>query len=139
MLDELPPPYREALRLVEPTPNDSGERAAALLPLESDAVSGPFVLAYLARVYTTAGRYDRATAVLERLMRTDSWITPAALRADPIWDPLRRYAPFRRLAGEETPVTSSRALSCHPERSEGSCWGLARSVAMLGMTGERSG
>ena len=82
-----------------------GERAAALLPVESDAVSGPFVLAYLARVYTTAGRYDKATAVLGRLMATDSWVTPAELRADPIWDPLRRYPPFQRLAGVGVPVT----------------------------------
>ena len=80
----------------------TGERAAALLPLESDAVSGPFIQAYLARVYTAAGEYGRATAVLERLMATASWITPAALRADPIWEPLRGYAPFRRLAGEES-------------------------------------
>jgi len=79
----------------------TGERAAALLPVESDAVSGPFILAYLARVYTTAGRYEQATAVLERLMATDSWVTPAELRVDPIWDPLREYAPFRRLAGGE--------------------------------------
>jgi serine/threonine-protein kinase len=83
----------------------AGERAATLLPVESDAVSGPFILAYLARVYTTAGRYDKATAVLERLMRTDSWITPAELRADPIWDPLRGYPAFQRLAGVGVPVT----------------------------------
>jgi serine/threonine-protein kinase len=76
----------------------TGERAADLLPLEDDAVSGPFVLAYLARVYTSAGRHDKATAVLERLMGTDSWFTPAELRADPIWEPLREYPGFRRLA-----------------------------------------
>ncbi|HEY9505155.1 MAG TPA: tetratricopeptide repeat protein, partial [Gemmatimonadales bacterium] len=90
----------------------TGERAAELLPVESDAVSGPFVLAYLARVYASAGRHDKATAVLERLMATNSWITPAELRADPIWEPLRGYAGFRKLAGEQ---------DCHPERSEGSC------------------
>jgi serine/threonine-protein kinase len=82
-----------------------GERAAALLPVKIDAVSGPFILAYLARVYTTAGRYDSAAAVLERLMGTDSWITPAELRADPIWDPLRGYPAFQRLAGVGVPVT----------------------------------
>ncbi|HET9012631.1 MAG TPA: hypothetical protein VFN38_12490, partial [Gemmatimonadaceae bacterium] len=38
----------------------SGERAAGLLPLENDAVSGPYVHAYLARVYASAGRYDKA-------------------------------------------------------------------------------
>jgi len=85
----------------------AGERAAELLPVEDDAVSGPFVLAYLARVYTSAGRYDKATAALERLMGTDSWVTPAALRADPIWEPLREYPGFRKLA--EDTVLSARA------------------------------
>ena len=85
----------------------AGERAVQLLPLEADAVSGPFMLAYLARVYAAAGRHDDAVGLLERLMATDSWITPAALRVDPIWDGLRENARFRRLAG-------------HPERSEGS-------------------
>ncbi len=76
----------------------AGERAAKLLPLEADAVSGPFILAYLARVYTAAGRPDEAVAVLERLVATNSWITPPALRVDPIWEPLRAHPGFRRLA-----------------------------------------
>jgi tetratricopeptide (TPR) repeat protein len=86
----------------------AGERAAELLPIEDDAVSGPFILAYLARVYATAGRRDQAVAILERLMAADSWITPAELRADPIWDPLRSHPQFRKIAAEP-----------HPERSEG--------------------
>ena len=83
----------------------SGERAAELLPPEIDAVSGPYVHAYLARVYTTAGRYDKAVALLERLLKTDSWFTPAELRADPIWDPLRGYPAFQKLSGVGVPVT----------------------------------
>jgi hypothetical protein len=67
-------------------------------------VSGPFILAYLARVYTVAGRHGQAVAILERLMETDSWITPAALRADPIWDPLRSHPRFRKLAGTDAPT-----------------------------------
>ncbi len=79
----------------------TGERAAELLPMEDDAVSGPFILAYLARVYAAAGRHDQATAVLERLMVPGSWVTPPALRADPIWTPLRKHPGFRKLAGME--------------------------------------
>jgi TolB-like protein/Tfp pilus assembly protein PilF/tRNA A-37 threonylcarbamoyl transferase component Bud32 len=90
----------------------AAERAAELLPVEEDAVSGPFVLAYLARVYTTAGRHDEATGVLERLMGMRSWITPAELRADRIWDPLRRHEGFRRLAGER----NSQAVSSRAQR-----------------------
>ncbi len=82
----------------------AGERAAELLPLKSDAVSGPFIQAYLARVYIAAGRNDQAIAILEELMAADSWITPAELRADPVWDPLRGHPRFRRLAESAPPA-----------------------------------
>jgi tetratricopeptide (TPR) repeat protein len=84
----------------------AGERAASRLPIERDAVSGPFVLGYLARVYLMAGQADRAIAILERLSRLPTWVSPAELRADPIWDPLRGHPRFQRLAnGAEAPVT----------------------------------
>jgi tetratricopeptide (TPR) repeat protein len=82
-----------------------GERAAKLLPIAQDAVSGPFIVSYLARVYMTAGRQDQAVAILERLIGIPSWISADALRVDPIWDPLRSNPRFRRLAG----ITSSRS------------------------------
>jgi serine/threonine protein kinase/Tfp pilus assembly protein PilF len=82
----------------------TGERAAELLPVEKDAVSGPYILAYLARVYTSAGRYDKATELLGQLLGTDSWITPAELRADPIWEPLHGYPAFQKLMEERKPL-----------------------------------
>ena len=85
----------------------AGERAASRLRIERDAVSGPFVLGYLARVHLMAGQPEQAIAIPERLSRLPAWVSPAELRADPLWDPLRGHPRFQRLAadGAGTPVT----------------------------------
>jgi serine/threonine-protein kinase len=88
--------HQEAIRL--------GERAAALLPVERDAVSGPFLLSNLAIIYMGAGRPDRAIAILERLLTVPGWITPAELRADPIWVPLRGHPRFQAISAEVNPA-----------------------------------
>jgi hypothetical protein len=69
-----------------------------------DAVSGPFILSYLARVYLAAGRHDDAVRLLGELMALPSWISRPALRADPLWDPLRGHPGFARLV-EESPTS----------------------------------
>jgi serine/threonine-protein kinase len=78
----------------------SAERAVQLLPVDRDAVSGPYHESNLARVYMMTGHPDRAIAVLEGLLKTQSWITPAELRVDPIWGPLRSFPRFRVLSAE---------------------------------------
>jgi tetratricopeptide (TPR) repeat protein len=88
--------HQDAIRL--------GERAAALLPVERDAVSGPFLLSNLAIIYMGAGQPDRAIAILERLLTVPGWITPAELRADPIWAPLRGHPRFRAISAELNPA-----------------------------------
>jgi serine/threonine-protein kinase len=90
--------HEEAIRVAE--------QAAQRLPLDRDAVSGPFLQSNLALIYMAAGRHDRAVAILERLLAVPSWITPAALRADPIWRPLRTHPRFRALSAELGPVES---------------------------------
>ncbi len=81
--------HRDAVRV--------GERSAELLPLSQDAVSGPFILAYLARVYIAAGAPDKAIDILERLLAIPSWVSVAELRADPTWASLRSHPRFQRL------------------------------------------
>jgi tetratricopeptide (TPR) repeat protein len=81
--------HRDAVR--------AGERSAKLLPLSQDAVSGPFILAYLARVYMAAGAAEQAIAILERLLTVPSWVSPTELRVDPTWDRLRSHPRFQRL------------------------------------------
>jgi len=73
------------------------ERAATLLPVSRDALSGPFIQTDLARVYVAAGKQDQAIDILERMLTVPSWVSPAELRADPVWDPLRSHPRFREL------------------------------------------
>jgi hypothetical protein len=57
------------------------------------------------------GENDRAIATLTRLLQTPygGWlyspppITPALLRLDPIWDPLRADPAFQKLCEEKQP------------------------------------
>ena len=75
----------------------TGRRAVELLPIARDADSGPFLVSNLARSYMLAGQADTAIALLSSLLALSSWISPAALRADPTWDPLRRHPRFQEL------------------------------------------
>jgi hypothetical protein len=52
-------------------------------------------------IYMYAGQADRAIDVLEPLLAIPTWVTPAELRVDPIWEPLRGNPRFRKLAGME--------------------------------------
>ena len=65
-----------------------------------DRWTGPVGEEDAARAYCIIGDTDRALSILQRLI-TQSYadcITPALLRMDPIWDPLRKNPEFRKLA-----------------------------------------
>jgi serine/threonine-protein kinase len=80
------------------------ERAIAANPSEKDAVDGPVALEVLARVAARFGEQDRAIATLETLLATPysgamgEPLTPALLRLDPMFDPLRGNPRFEKLA-----------------------------------------
>jgi non-specific serine/threonine protein kinase len=81
------------------------EQGMKLLPLEKDAVDGPAPIEVFARVAAQLGEPDRAIAALQKLLSIPSEgalasrvpLTPALLRLDPMFDPLRRDQRFQKL------------------------------------------
>jgi TolB-like protein/Flp pilus assembly protein TadD len=87
------------------------QRAIMLVPRTRDAVIGPGMEENLAHVEMIFGDKSTAISTLTRLLHTpyDSRcyaigpITPALLRLDPIWDPLRGDPAFQKLCEEKQP------------------------------------
>ncbi len=88
------------------------ERAAMLLQSAKDRVGGPaFAGESLALIQTIFGENNRAISALTELLQTPhiSWVygpmplTPAFLRLDPLWDPLRTDPAFQKLCEEKQP------------------------------------
>ena len=85
------------------------ERAMAVISIEKDAVWGPIPIEILARVSARMGEPDRAIAALEKLLSIpydgalaqNVPLTPALLRLDPMFDPLRNDPRFQKLAAEK--------------------------------------
>jgi eukaryotic-like serine/threonine-protein kinase len=84
------------------------EQAMRVLPLEKDVVDGPAPIEILARVSAQLGEPDRAIAALQKLLSIPSEgalasrvpLTPALLRLDPMFDPLRNDQRFQKLTLE---------------------------------------
>jgi TolB-like protein/Flp pilus assembly protein TadD len=97
MLDEKDSALKEA------------KRAITLVPSSKDRLSGPGFEENLALVEMIIGENSSAISTLTRLLQTPygGWlytpapITPALLRLDPLWDPLRGDPAFQKLCEEK--------------------------------------
>jgi serine/threonine-protein kinase len=89
------------------------ERAIMLLPSFKDRAWGPVFEENLAVIQMMVGENSRAISTLTRLLQTPYWgwiygygqtpVTPALLRLDPLWDPLRADPAFQKLCQEKQP------------------------------------
>src|SRR5436189_4920974 len=87
------------------------ERGIAALPIEKDAANGAGPIETLARVAAQTGEPDRAIAALQQLLSMPGTgalekympLTPALLRLDPMFDPLRNDPRFQKLVASPAP------------------------------------
>jgi TolB-like protein/class 3 adenylate cyclase/Tfp pilus assembly protein PilF len=85
------------------------KRAMAMTPIEKDAIFGPRPIEILARVAAQMGEPDRAVAALQKLLSMPGQgvlaeampLTPALLRLDPMFDPLRNDPRFQKLCEDK--------------------------------------
>jgi serine/threonine-protein kinase len=86
------------------------EQAMAANPIEKDALDGPIPIEILARVAARVGEPDRAITALQKLLSIPyngalaaAPLTPALLRLDPMFDPLRNNSRFQKLVAPPAP------------------------------------
>jgi TolB-like protein/class 3 adenylate cyclase/Tfp pilus assembly protein PilF len=92
------------------------EKGMVVVPIEKDAYDGPGPTETLARVSAQMGEPDRALAALEKVLSIpyeaplafNLPLTPALLRLDSMFDPLRNDPRFQKLAASSVPKTADK-------------------------------
>ncbi len=74
-----------------------GERAVALLPYPSGGSESTLMPANLARIHVLLGQQEKAIDELAIVFSRPGPLSPAWLRVDPFWDPLRDHLRFQRM------------------------------------------
>jgi TolB-like protein/Tfp pilus assembly protein PilF len=80
-----------------------GRRAVELLPVEKDAIYGPFMIAYSAMIAAWAGEKDLACEQLARAIRLPTSLSYGQLKMLPFWDPLRGDPRFEKIVASLAP------------------------------------